>query len=269
MNRFTKYAVNKLENEVSDERDKFVRRAFKSKEFHNSQNKQKRGLSKDQVEQNSICYAIKHTMELATINGNKKCYGDYGIDRLAVGDFQLPIPEFYYCTSWQCYRPGCTTHQLNQIIGRYHYKAYKKEVVKKWALVKDFLLQPSYKSRSSLMKPVLIIEKGDHVYFMHDEVSGDVKIGVSNQVITRFQTLNKFMKNNDLQIVKVIDLGGYELEAALHKFFGAHRIWPREEWFVFHDDIHDFIAKLDAGEDPWDLINASSKVELEDEQEVA
>jgi hypothetical protein len=119
------------------------------------------------------------------------------------------------------------------------------------------------------MKPVLIIEKGDHVYFMHDEVSGDVKIGVSNQVITRFQTLNKFMKNNDLQIVKIIDLGGYELEAALHKFFDAHRIWPREEWFVFHDDIHDFIAKLDAGEDPWDLINASSKVELEDEQEVA
>jgi hypothetical protein len=268
MNKFTKYAIDKLNAEKSRERDAIVKHAFKCTEFRSAQRKQKYGLSEKTRDQSAVCYSIKHTMELATVNGLKKCYGNYDIDRLAVGDFQLPIPRFYYCTNGNCYRPGFKTYQFNEIIGRYHYKSFKKKVVMKWAKVKASLLQPIYKKGGSLMKPILVIDHGDHVYFINDVKAGEIKIGVSKQLMTRFHTFNQGIKGTRLQVLKIIDIGGYDLEAALHKFFGKHRL-GRTEWFVDHKDIRDFITELDAGADPWELIKAGQKVRRQEEQAVA
>lgn len=273
MNKFAKYALKKLQEEDTAERDEFVHEAYESAEYHNSMIKQRSGLSDEIRKMSAICYAIKHVVKLKTLNGLSNGYLNSGVDRLRVSDYELPIPKFYFNQEYNCYRPAYNSYQLNKIMGDYHHKQFKKEVVKKWAEVKVALLQPVFKKGDTLMKPILEIDYGDHVYFIHDEENEQIKIGVSKQLNTRFRSIHTTMGREDLQVIKVIDVGGYELEAALHQFFGKHRIWSRKEWFVDHPDIRSFIAQLDAGADPWDLIEADSKtcneVDDQDEQGVA
>jgi hypothetical protein len=253
MNKFTKYAIEKLCNEETPERDDFVDSAFASHEFRAALSKQPK-IAEKKARNDAVNYAVKRRLELNTANGMRNCYVEYGIDRLAVGDFHLPIPQFFFSDKSGCYSPGFEIFQLNHVMGRYHYKSYKREVVIKWALVKDYLLQPAYKKSRSLMNPVLEIERGDHVYFMLDGEGRDIKIGVSNQLMTRYRYFNNGSTGKNIQVLKIIDVGGYDLEAALHQFFGRHR-YQRTEWFADHEDIRNFIKKLDAGEDPWKLIN--------------
>jgi hypothetical protein len=269
MNKFARYALKKLQEESTPERDKFVDASYKSAEYHNSLIKQKAGLDEDVRKMSAICYAIKHVVQLHSLNGLSKCYVKSGVDRLAVGEYQLPIAKFHFNQDYNCYRPAYGSYHLNAIMGGYHHKHFKKEVIKKWTEVKDMLLQPVFRKGNALMKPILEIDYGDHVYFIHDEEREQIKIGVSKQLITRFRSIHTTMGREKLQVIKVIDLGGYELEAALHQFFGKHRVWSRKEWFADHPEIRSFIDKLDAGEDPWDLINSGSEGGIKNEQEVA
>lgn len=266
MNRFCKYALEKLHDEKSPERDSFVSRIYESSDYHRSLCRQPKGV---ESKLDAFCFAIKGVVELETVNGLKKCYASKGVDRLAILDVKLPITEFYFCEAGNCFKPGFGTYEMNRILHKLHYKRFKKEVVKAWAQVKKYLTQPVLKKSDTLMKPILIIDHGDHVYFVHDEARKEIKIGVSKDVNTRFRTVHRDYGRENLQVIKIVDLGGYDLEAALHEYFGVHRIWPRQEWFRDHKDIHDFIEKLDVGADPWELINASPEADTQEEQEVA
>ena len=143
MNKFAKYALKKLQEEDTPERDKFVNEAYESAEYHNSMIKQKSGLSDEIWKISAICYAIKHVVKLNSLSGLSNCYLKGGVDRLMVGAYQLPTPKLYFNQDYNSYRPTYNSYQLNKIISCYHHKHLKKEVVKKWAEVKEVLLQPA------------------------------------------------------------------------------------------------------------------------------
>lgn len=254
MNRFAKYALRKLQEETFPERDQYITNIYRGMSYSKSLWKQKKGIHEELGKLDAFCCALKYEVELNTINGKLKCYSSEGLDRLEVAEVQMPIPKFYYCDRRNCYKPGFNTYLMNQIIFGYRYKHFKKDVVVAWALVKDHLLQPVRKKDTKLMTPFLEIDSGDHVYFLYDEIDNQIKIGCSKQITTRFRAIHSTYGRTNLQVIKVIDLGGYDLESALHQYFNQHRIKPNGEWFSDHQDIRDFIERLDAGEDPWRIM---------------
>ena len=74
MNKFAKYALKKLQEEDTPERDKFVNEAYESAEYHNSMIKKKSGLSDEIRKISAICYAIKHVVKLNSLSGLSNCY---------------------------------------------------------------------------------------------------------------------------------------------------------------------------------------------------
>ena len=86
-----------------------------------------------------------------------------------------------------------------------------------------------------------VIVKDKDVYFIQCSITKRIKIGIAENVATRYYKLNA-MSHTRLGIVLVIDFGGRELEQHLHRKYEKYRV--KGEWFEESKEIVDFIEDI-------------------------
>ena len=84
-------------------------------------------------------------------------------------------------------------------------------------------------------------EYSGYVYFITTESYKTIKIGYSKDVNLRINQLQTGCSET-LVLVGYMP-GDIETETRLHKYFHKYRIRDNGEWFVYCDDIKNFIAK--------------------------
>lgn len=250
MNRFTKECWAKILDKETV-KDWQINQIWSSKHFKAAKRKQPFSVDSDN---NAFSFSLKNEFKFRTINGFHPIDKEYLEDDLEIIDSKLPCTKFYFDESDRVYRPLVESYKLTRIFHRYFFNARQKQALERWAEIKDDLYLPALKRGSEVIPAVLVIGHGDHVYFMHDSVRDLIKIGVSKQLLTRYHAIKNSFNKSEIKILRVISGGGYNLEAALHKHFDEHRVWPRREWFKNHQDIHNFIEKMDEGNSAWSLM---------------
>lgn len=200
-----------------------------------------------------LVHAQKKAQEFITCSGKRSVViGDDIRDPYEPRKRQLPNTNFYYCTYYKCFRPTWYDVECNDASYSFLYSRHRKETMAAWNAVKDSLFQHKVGTASECLIPAtMFISGGDHLYFMEDASSRQIKIGVSKNPSSRLYMVEREHGREDLKIIHVVDNGGYELEAFLHRKFHAHRVWRRQEWFSDSKEIRDYIEAVSNGVDPW------------------
>lgn len=252
MNRFTKESWARILDKETV-KDWQIAQIWKSKHFRAAKKRTPSSINSDR---HAFSFALKNELKFRTVNGFNPISKLFMDDDLEVVDLDLPTTKFYFDEHERVFRPLVQRYTLTRVMHRYYFNARIKLTLERWNEIKNDLYIPARKSQSEIIPAVLVVGHGDHVYFMLDSTRDQIKIGVSNQLITRYHAIKYSLGSNDITILKVISCGGYELESALHRYFNRHRVRPRGEWFRDHKDIRAFIHQLHIGKSAWDLMKA-------------
>lgn len=84
------------------------------------------------------------------------------------------------------------------------------------------------------------LKKDKHIYFIQDEATKSIKIGISFNVQTRLEQIQN-MCPSKLILLKCIK-GGIDKEKELHERFSEHRL--HGEWFRENEELENFIEGL-------------------------
>lgn len=210
----------------------------------------KRTSSKSTYE-DCVIHALKAEYKFNTCKGKRTAVLEEDHrDPYEVRTQQVPVGIFYYCTSNKCYMPTWVDIECNDFMFSIKYQAYRQEVIRAWNKVKRNLCQE--RVGGGLIEPIMTIKTGDHVYFMEDKKNKQIKIGVSSCPSRRRYTVERDYCRTNINVIHLIEGGGYGLEKFLHKRFSGHRVWRRKEWFSDSREIRDYIKKVKAGTDPWE-----------------
>ncbi|MGV6860992.1 MAG: GIY-YIG nuclease family protein [Putridiphycobacter sp.] len=121
---------------------------------------------------------------------------------------------------------------ISSTLKDYYEIKYQKDIRDKWNEIKEHLFTTDGNTPSLVYKFIK-----PHVYFMKNPRNNLIKIGVSIHPNIRKKQLES--KNNKLEILRIIDSGGFELERELHEKFKQYRM--QGEWFKSNEDILSFI----------------------------
>ena len=128
-----------------------------------------------------------------------------------------------------------------------HYIYYKPHAEKQSLPMPDYMQSPVYEGgepqlpSNSLKSIMPAIEDYDvsGVYFIQGEITGRIKIGFSNQIDKRIQTLQN---SEPLRLIHVIPNALSDTESSLHKKFSHLRVLG--EWFEGTEELIQYINSL-------------------------
>ncbi|WP_340618454.1 GIY-YIG nuclease family protein [Xenorhabdus entomophaga] len=129
----------------------------------------------------------------------------------------------------------------------------KQEAIleKAWSEAIPWLRSPDVGNTNTFTYPWLDydphLKGGSDVYFVLDVENERVKIGVSNNISQRVNTLKRQYGAKKLIFISIIPSGGVKAESALHRFFSPLRIEKKglgREWFSYTDELSDFVNSL-------------------------
>lgn len=270
MNKFAKTVESIIIDEINSPNpfsgERLVHRLRKTKEYQKAYARSKhlvRSCSKKEAEawepvrdDSALKYALKFNYKLMTVKGSSKGFVKGQVDRLAPSRRLVPGTRFYFSSVNNCFRPVKDEIICTEIVYEHVFPIRLRQTKEAWELGKHFVMQPEVGNRGRAVEPLMMINPGDNVYFMYRQDTGQIKIGVTEDVARRKYQLESQLRCKDFEILHVIEDGSYELEKALHRHFNHIRFQRNREWFVDSPDIRGFIEQVRQGDDPWKLISA-------------
>ncbi len=231
--------------------DRLVARLQKTNAYRRAKKAQTRNGSHYSWEA-CLIYAMKHEHQFKTVSGLRRGVLDSaGEDRYLVAERSLPNATFYYSAPDNRFMPSWRHISCSGFIYSILYARSRIETLKAWNEVKGYLLQEKIGNRDLLIPATMTFSSGDHLYFMEDKNLGQIKIGISKDPSFRLYSVEREHGRNSLSIIHVVECGGYDLEAHLHRHFANRRVWRNKEWFTDSPEIRAYIQQLASGLDPW------------------
>ncbi len=111
-----------------------------------------------------------------------------------------------------------------------------------WVFQKiEEILKNEYNAFHTAPQP-LLPKKITYIYFLKSVQLNRVKIGMSDNLQSRWNTL-KTMTADELELIKIVRVSAlYPNDTAIHKLFSHLRL--HGEWFTFDRELEDFIDQL-------------------------
>jgi hypothetical protein len=128
--------------------------------------------------------------------------------------------------------PKISTEQESQVRRGFAEEAMRPHNTK---LLKNISRHPKLSAACG----VACTKKTEYVYFIQIDGEGAIKIGVSNNPLSRLETLQTG-SHQRMTLLGILP-GGYDVESQIHAQFAKSRI--RGEWFTASPELIDFIHK--------------------------
>ena len=158
-------------------------------------------------------------------------------DKLAVKEVWMPCGLFAPSRHGS-FVPLGYVFRYSSLIQRFVMKKQESLLEKAWRAALPWLRSPDVINVNSFTAPWLdydpYLKNSGDVYFLLDEINNPVKIGVTNNLRQRYETLLRQVDAEELSLVSIIPHGGAETESALHRIFSIHRVEAKglgREWF--------------------------------------
>lgn len=170
---------------------------------------------------------------MATFEGGN--IANYGrADQLQVIETEVFCGQFSYDKELGGFVPMYVVQKRAQKLSHIILERQPSKIRSRWNTLKPFLCSPDG------YEPSLIDNFEDqHLYFMKNETTGEIKIGISiHPEIRRCQIQRQVGAN--VVILKILPAEGRAKEIELHSMFEEYR--TQGEWFEPHEDVLEYMA---------------------------
>ncbi|EPQ6932420.1 GIY-YIG nuclease family protein [Pseudomonas aeruginosa] len=243
MNRFAKACFESIKQLATDEQMFFYNECFSLEETILIRRTTGKATFRD-----VLCHYYSHYCTMDTICGPRTCYESGGVDRLAAVELEVFGGGFYFDSRLGAFKPGIKNITVSRCIADHVLFKSEYELKRSWNEIKGSLYSAATSGRD-LVEATMIAEpdKGQHLYFIHDSVNEQVKIGISYFPGIRVKQVARHYGRGALSILHIVQGGGRELEAELHKKFELLRVEGEREWFHYKKPITKFLDEIKVG----------------------
>lgn len=208
-------------------------------------------INKDCMPYNYLINFLSKNYAANTINGRRRAnYIHSEEDKLKLISVWMPNGRFAPsdCESFQ---PLGRNVQCTKMMLPYVTRRLENNMIVEWNRVKHALCSKSIGKVNEYTEPRLDYEPtfnaDKDVYFVLDRRDNIVKIGASNDVVNRLNSIKRFYKTGELDVVSIIKSGGFSIEKRLHKHFSHLQLKEKgREWFEYNEEMRTFIDNLNS-----------------------
>ncbi len=236
MNKTTKYALKKLENEHAFLTSFGI---HKEKEVWD-QICEKISFDNNYAYKTAAMSLIKYVLRQHYVLGKKKeslSKIRNKKDNLKIVTVRVFSGRFSYDKKMGGYVNWFRRKKVSYVLKDYYEAKYDRDITKAWSRIKKSICLDSGNEASLIHK-----FEEPHVYFIKSKTTNNIKIGVSKNPNERKKQI-KQIKGDTLEILKIIASGGYALESKLHRKFSKYRV--NGEWFRPSKELLSYIDSIE------------------------
>lgn len=169
-------------------------------------------------------------------------YKGASVDKLEICRFNVFMGKFEFCASTGGFVPSMPLFEGTLLMNEYYSTKHESRVKTAWESVKKYLQSPDGSA------PILVDRFDDqHLYFMENTKTGDIKIGISVAPEVRRKQVQRD-EGTAVRILHIHPSGGRDMERKLHKHF--HKFRKHGEWFLGSEPILNCIKSFQSGKIP-------------------
>jgi hypothetical protein len=243
MNRFTKKCFNDIRGASLEEQMYYYNACFSESATFEIKSKHRLAKFKD-VFAHYLAHYCSQAYRSKT-GEYRKCFSvTQSEDRLGAMEVKLFCGRFYFDAKLGAYSPGYITRTVSRCVADLLLSKSDSDIDAAWKNVSETLLSPS-SSGTSLVRPSMVpgFSDAQHLYFIDDKESKQIKIGISYLPGIRIKQVERSYRRGALSILHIVKGGGRRLESELHQRFITHRVAGEREWFNYHDEIFSCISE--------------------------
>ena len=253
MNRRKKTAMERFVQMNDKDKVVILSMIMRSQEYEDFTKKHKSKLSTYNLPNNFLAYHLAQRFEANTVNGRcKASYYSDSKDSLELIEVMMPCGVFTPADN-KSYQPLGVKVTCTNLVLPFVQNRYEREMFNEWNKIKHALRSSSLSEKNQFIEPRLNYEpkytQDQDVYFVLDMSENIVKIGISNNIPRRIDSIRKQYDTGKLNVLTIVKGGGLEVEALLHSHFEHLRINKKgkgREWFKYNQEMILFVNELNS-----------------------